>query len=216
MLELAFGIDTLLRSRRERELFTLTFFSTVANPLAHFGATAAGRMHAELDRRAILKRWSLPLRGFSAGGLHTDLGLIPAELVAFTPGLTGPEWLDASELPRSPGGFVAGDEYCAVRGLERVFVAGDIGSFPGPVWSPKLAHMAQLQATVAAANLDSILDDRPPSQRLQHEVACVVDTLEGGIPVFRSEQHEFSLAPTAPVHWAKRAVERRFLGGLRR
>lgn len=216
MLELAFGIDTLLRTRGQRERFVLTFFSTAPQPLDRFGGSAATRIGAELDQRDIQMQTATVLREFSVAGVHTEAGLIPSELSVFTPGLTGPGWLDGSDLPRSAGGFVAGDEHCAVPGFERVFVAGDVGSFPGPAWSPKLAHMAQLQANVAAANLHAVLCGEAPMQRLHHELVCAIDTLDGGIPVFRNDAHAFSLPPVVPVHWAKRAVERRFLSGLRR
>ena len=41
-------------------------------------------------------------------------------------------WFDATELPRSPGGLIQADAQCRVPGLERVYVAGDSGSFPSP------------------------------------------------------------------------------------
>lgn len=214
MLELLFGIDTWLRRLGTRARFLLTFFSTAAEPLKSFGQSAVDRLHDELERRDIESHTGITLRGFSPAGVHTDAGLLGAELVVYTPGLGGPPWLPQSELPRSAGGFIAADEYCAVDGLERVFVAGDAGSFPGPVWSPKLAHMAQLQANVAAANLHAALDDEIPPSRLHHELAFVIDTLEGGIMLYRDDAHAMATPAAAPMHWAKRAVERRFLSSL--
>jgi sulfide:quinone oxidoreductase len=146
--------------------------------------------------------------------VHLAAGELRADLVVFTPALTGPSWLGASPLPRSPGDFLVADETCAVPGFERVFVAGDAGSFPGPSWSPKLAHMAQAQAGVAAANLHAVLDGQDPALRLDHELACVIDTVDGGIAVFRNDAHAVATPAMGPMHWAKRAVEQRFLVSL--
>src|SRR3546814_6397797 len=65
------------------------------------------------------------------------------------PGLTGPAWLEGSELPQSEGGFIAADERCRVRGMEHVYVAGDAGSYPGPEWMAKQRseeHTSELQS----------------------------------------------------------------------
>lgn len=215
MLELLFGIDTWLRRLGTRARFELRFFSTSAEPLKGFGHSAVDRLQAELKRRDIPSDTGLAVRGFSPAGVLTDAHTIAADLVVYTPGLTGPPWLAEAELPCSLGGFVAADEYCAVEGLDHVYVAGDAGSFPGPVWSPKLAHMAQLQASVAAANLHATLGGEAPVSRLHHELACVIDTLEGGIALYRDDARAIATPPAAPMHWAKRAVERHFLSLLR-
>jgi sulfide:quinone oxidoreductase len=44
------------------------------------------------------------------------------------------------------------DKFCQIEGADKVFVAGDSASFPGPQWMPKQAHMADLQAEAAAKN----------------------------------------------------------------
>jgi len=41
-------------------------------------------------------------------------------------------------------------------------IAGDAGSFPGPDWQPKQAHMADLQAVTAAKNLVRKLNGGQP------------------------------------------------------
>lgn len=214
MLELLFGIDTWLRRRGKRAQFALSFFSTCGEPFESFGKRAAERLQAELDRRDIESSVGLALRGFSPTAMLTEGGSIAAEMIVFTPGLSGPSWLAESELPRSSGGFVAADDHCAVSGLDLVFAAGDVGSFPGPAWSPKLAHMAHMQASVAAANLDAALNEKPQTSRLHHELACVIDTLDGGFILYRDEAHAIASPPAMPLHWAKRTVERRYLSSM--
>ena len=91
----------------------------------------------------------------------TQGGEIASDLTLFMPGLTGNLWFDNAPLPRSPGGLVQADAHCRVPGLTRVYVVGDSGSFPGPEWMPKQAHMADLQATAAATNLLAGLQGQP-------------------------------------------------------
>jgi sulfide:quinone oxidoreductase len=58
-------------------------------------------------------------------------------------------------------------------------VAGDAGSFPGPDWMPKQAHMADLQAATAAENLAAELAGRPADKTFKVELMCIVDSLDG-------------------------------------
>lgn len=214
MLELVFGIDTWLRSFGRRARFDLVFFSSAEQPARRLGDAAVERIWTRLDDCDIDVRTAAPPREFTARGIRFAGGDLGADLVVYTPGMTGPRWLGGSPLPRSDGGFITADDYCAVPGLDRVWVAGDAGCFPGPAWSPKLAHMAQLQGKCVAANLSAALDDQPPTNRLQHEVACAIDTLDGAILVYRDDARAVASAATLPLHWAKRTVERRFLARL--
>ncbi len=211
MLELAFGIETWLRRRRIRARYSLLFFTTAAEPFKRFGLAAEQKVKAELQRRDIELHVHAPEPYVSNPGVRS----LGADLVLFNPGLTGAAWLADTGLPLSAGGFVVADEHCAVPGLEGVFVAGDVGCYPGPAWAPKLAHNAQLQARVAASSIHAFLDGQPPTARLHQRLACVIDTIEGGIGVYRDDAHAAATPHGAPLHWAKRAIEKRFLADLR-
>lgn len=200
MCELLFGIDTWLRRREVREHFELTFFSDGADPLKRFGPGPSTRLHEEMERRNIKSRTGLVLKEFTAAGVHAAEGTIEAGLVVYSPPLSGPAWSSQTLLPCSARGFFVADEYCAVAGFEHVYVAGDAGNFPGPAWSPKLAHMARIEAEVAAANLDAALSDDAPVTRLHHELACVIDTLEGGLMLYRDDGRAVSTPAVAPMH----------------
>lgn len=212
MLELAFGIDTWLRRRRTRSRFTLLFFATADDPLKRFGLAAKHKIEAELKRRNIEFHGEAPDPSIAAAGIR----YLGADLVVFNPGLAGPRWLARSDLPLSPGGFIMADDFCTVPGPEGIFVAGDAGNFPGPAWAPKLAFNAQLQARVAATSLHAYVTGQSPTARLHERLVCVIDTVEGGIGVYRDNAHAAATPHGAPLHWAKRAVERRFLSELAR
>ena len=127
------------------------------------------------------------------------------------PGMTGNIWFDATGLPRSPGGFVAADKHCHVPDWPHVYVAGDGGSFPGPDWMPKQAHMADLQADAAARNLIASLNGAPATATFRSEIVCIMDTLDKAILVVRTEKRSIILPASRLFHWAKRAFEGHYL-----
>ncbi len=215
MFELLFGIDTWLRRQGRRERVELTFFNAAAEPGKRLGEKAVSRLLGEMGRRRIDTHLGHKPLGFSERGVDTEGGHVNADLILFMPGLTGPDWLENSELPRSPGGFIRADEYCRVEGMERVFVAGDSGSFPGPDWMPKQAHMADLQAKAASQNLLLALDDQEPVASPKTELICIVDTIDAGILIYRDLQRSWLLPSSRLFHWVKRMFETHYLRAFR-
>jgi sulfide:quinone oxidoreductase len=128
-------------------------------------------------------------------------------MIIFMPGMTGNTWFDNTELPRSPGGLIAADAHCKVAGFDRVYVAGDSGSFPGPDWMPKQAHMADLQAGTAARNLLAELQGRAPTKTFKVELLCIVDANDRGMLVARTETRSLVLPASRVFHWMKRGFE---------
>jgi sulfide:quinone oxidoreductase len=127
-------------------------------------------------------------------------------LILFMPGMTGPDWLADSGLPLSDGGMIRADVGCKVSGVERVYVAGDSGSFPGPDWMPKQAHMADLQAVAAADNLAAELSGWPATALFKTELVCIVDSLDKGILVFRNARRSLVFSCRL-LHRVKRLFE---------
>ncbi len=216
MFEFLFGIDTLLRQQGRRNSFRLVFFNPSTEPGQRLGRTAVAKLLAHMARRGIETRLGHKMVGLEPGRVVTAGGSFDADLILFMPGLTGPAWLEGSVLPRSPGGFVACDETCRVRGLERVFAAGDVGSYPGPDWMAKQAHQADLQADAVARNIAAELrGGGPPRHEFRTELACIVDTLDSGMLVYRRGSRNFTLPRSRLLHWAKRRFEERYLNTYR-
>jgi len=124
--------------------------------------------------------------------------------------MTGPSWAAESGLPLSEGGFFKADAQCRVEGEDRVYVAGDAGSFPGPEWKPKQAHMADLQAETCVKNLMANLAGRPQTHTFRTELICIIDSLDSGTLVFRNQRRNFQFRAT-PLHWGKSMFEKRYL-----
>ncbi|BCN38950.1 sulfide:quinone reductase [Alicycliphilus denitrificans] len=211
MFEFLFGIDTQLRREGRRGRFELVFFNPSKEPGARLGARTVQQLLAEMARRGIRTHLGHKMVRFDADKVVTEGGEIAADLILFMPGMTGNAWFDATELPRSPGGLLRADAQCRIEGWEHAYVVGDSGSFPGPEWMPKQAHMADLQARAAAANLVDALAGRTPRAGFKAELACIIDALDRGTLVWRTPQRHLMLPSSRAMHWAKRAFESRYL-----
>ncbi len=215
MFELLFGIDTWLRRQRKRDRVELVFFNASETPGQRLGEKAVTGLLSHMAKRRIDTHLGHKLLRFTPEGVETEGGFVRADLILFMPGLTGPTWLHHTELPRSPGGFIQADAHCAVPGFERVFVAGDVGSYPGPDWLPKQAHMADLQAKAAAENLLLVMQGKPAQHVPKAELVCIVDTVDSGILVFRDQNKTVVLPPSRAFTWAKRWFEGHYLKNYR-
>ncbi|MBV2209632.1 MAG: FAD-dependent oxidoreductase [Thermomonas sp.] len=211
MFEFVFGTDTLLRKQGRRDKFKLVFFSGSKRPGQRLGDKAVELILAEMHKRGIETVLGEKPKQFEAGAIQLEHTRIESDLTLFMPGMTGQSWLDNTVLPRSPGGLVQGDMQCRVPGVACTFVAGDGGSFPGPEWMPKQAHQADLQAEVAARNLLRALAGAPVEEVFKSELLCIIDTLDRGITVKRSERGPRTVPLSRFAHWAKALFEKRYL-----
>lgn len=211
MFEFLFGIDEQLRREGRRERFKLVFFNPSDEPGNRLGPKAVKHLLAEMARRGIRTHLGHKLKRFDADKVVTEGGEFAADLILFMPGMTGNTWFDATELPRSPGGLLQADAQCRVPGWDKVYVVGDSGSFPGPDWMPKQAHMADLQADAAAQNLLADLAGRPSQQGFKVELICIVDAIDHGTLVWRTPERNLLLPSSRLFHWAKRAFEWNYL-----
>lgn len=216
MFELLFGIDTLLRRQGRRDRFKLVFFNAAKEPGKRLGDKAVAGLLREMQKRDIATHLGHKITGFEADKIKTEGGDVPADLILFMPGMSGQAWAADAGLTLSEGGFFKADAHCQVEGADKVFVAGDAGSYPGPDWLPKQAHMADLQAHAAVRNLLSALAGKPLLARFKPELICIVDTLDRGILVYRDEKRALILPPCRLFHWAKRFFEWQYLRPYRR
>lgn len=211
MFEFLFGIDTMLRQQGRRDRFRLVFFSPAPEPGKRLGPKAMKGLFSSMAERDIETHLGHKMKRFTEEKVVTEGGEFAADLILFMPGMTGNDWFDETGLPRSPGGLIEADVRCRVPGFERVYVAGDAGSFPGPEWLPKQGHMADLQARAAARNLAVELNGGSPSETFRAELLCIVDSLNKGMLVARTTKHSLVLSPTSVLHLSKRFFEQWYL-----
>lgn len=211
MFEFLFGIDEQLKREGRRDKFELVFFSPTTEPGNRLGPKAVRHMLDEMARRNIRTQMGHKLKSFAADRVVTEGGEFKADLILFMPGLTGNLWFDNTDLQRSTGGLLKADAQCRVQGSEHVYVVGDSGSYPGPEWMPKQAHMADLQATAAATNLLAGLQGQPVTATFKVELMCIIDSLTAGTLVWRTPQRNIVLPPSRLFHWLKRGFERHYM-----
>jgi sulfide:quinone oxidoreductase len=207
MFEFLFGIDRQLRLEKRRERFKLIFFTPAENPGQRLGPKAVTGLVREMEKRDIETHLGNKMVAFSATSVTTEGGTFDADLILFMPGMTGNQWFDATHLPRSAGGLLKADAQCRVEGMQRVYVAGDSGSFPGPEWMPKQAHMADLQAVAAAKNLLAEFNGETPTATFKVELVCIVDSQTSGMLVARTMKRNIVMPNMVIFHWLKRFFE---------
>lgn len=207
MFEFLFGTDTLLRKRGIREKFNLVFFTPAAKPGNRLGPKAVDKLLDEMQKREIQTHLGHKMKAFESNKIITEGGEFETDLIIFMPGMTGNQWFDNSKLPRSEGGLVKANQHCKVESMNAVYVAGDSGSFPGPEWMPKQAHMADLQAKTAAKNLLAELKEQTADAIFKIELICIVDSNDKGMMISRTENKNIMLPGTILFHWLKRLFE---------
>ena len=235
MFEFLFGIDEQLKREGRRDKFELTFFNPSTEPGNRLGPKAVKYLLAEMARRGIRTHLGHKLARFDADKVVTAGGEFAADMILFMPGMTGNLWFDNTTLARSPGGLLQADAHCRVPGTTQVYVVGDSGSFPGPDWMPKQAHMADLQAAAASANLlgdlrragaaasaDSTVEgrtvagsDSSADATFKVELVCIVDAIDHGTIVYRTPKRNVLLPSSRAFHWAKRVFEWNYLRAYR-
>lgn len=206
MFEILFGLDTLLKRQKRRDNFDIVFFTPAPVPGKKLGDKAVKGLVREMEKRNITTHLGNKLKQFTEDKVITEAGEFEANLILFIPGMTGHQWLDNTELPRTAGGMVEADEHCKIAGFDHVYIAGDSGSYPGPDWMPKQAHMADLQAEAAAKNLLAELTKKPAKETFKVELVCIVDTLDSGILIFRNTKRTI-VFPSMLLHPIKRLFE---------
>ncbi len=203
MFEFLFAIDTQLKQEKRRDKFNLIFFTPAEKPGARLGDKAVAGLLNEMKKRNIKTHLGHKIISFSENKVITADGEITADMILFMPGMTGNDWFKNSNLELSDGGLIVADKFCQTS-AKNVFVAGDAGSFPGPDWMPKQAHMADLQSIAASKNAYNLLNNKAASHSFKVELICIIDSLNKGILVKRTEKTQQILPNCRIFHLLKK------------
>jgi len=192
--ELMFNIHNLLKKRKIRQHFDLTFFATMEEPGAKMGKGALPMLNKMFSKFNISKRFGKKITGFEAGAVVFEDGTkLESDLTLFIPASAGHPVLQASDLPLTDAGFIKIDTNCQVEGIKDVYAIGDIAAMEGPEWIAKQGHVAELMGRVAAHNL-LVTENGTGTKKHYHEspnILCVMDTGNGAAFVFRNTKTSF-------------------------
>jgi sulfide:quinone oxidoreductase len=176
-------------------------------PLRLFGPAATEVARGLLDERRVTLHTGVYPAELVEGGLRlVPEGMVEADVVVALPRLRGPR-IDG--LPQTLDGFVPVDSHGRVQGLEDVYAAGDVTTFPlkqGGIAAQQAEAAAETIAADAGADLEPrsfrpvlrglLLTGRQP-RYLRHEIA-------GGFG-------EESWAATEPLWWPPAKIVGRYL-----
>ena len=179
-----------LRDRQPRASVTLV--TTEREPLWLFGSVAAAAMRELLDRRGVALRTGVRAERFDDGSLWLASGeSLPFDAVVALPRLEGPH---IPGLPADGQGFLPTDAHGCVKGVDAVYAAGDVTTFP--VKQGGLAtQQADAAAETIAAELGAPLSARPFRPVLRGLL------LTGGAPLYLRAE----LEPSGARHGAPHA-----------
>lgn len=217
VLEFVLGLDTLLRNQNKRDKITLTFFCPQADFAHQFGGDATQKITQILKEKDIALEVGQTIEAFGTDKLiyGDEQYDVKADLILFQSGITAPSWVDNTELPRSAGGLIQADNHAQVQNWPATYVAGDVGSFPGLDWQPKLGLSAKNQAIVAVDNLVNELTGSSDRKNISFKLIYMIDTLKGGMLVKRTEK-AYKLTPEIKLfHYVKRMIEWLYLRAIK-
>ncbi|MBF0622156.1 MAG: NAD(P)/FAD-dependent oxidoreductase [Magnetococcales bacterium] len=212
MFEFLFGLHTQLKRERRRDNFKLAFVSPMRQPGKRLGTKAVKGLLKAMKKRDVETHLGHKIVSFGPDSVTTEAGSFHSDLTVFLPGMTGQPWFASTDFELSEGGFFKADGSCRVQGnAEQVWVAGDAGSMPGPLWQAKQAHMAEIQARTAATNVYRTFKGQDADATFKNELICIVDTLDSGMLVSRFPNFSLMLPPTRMMHYLKRFLEYKHL-----
>lgn len=205
--ELMFNIHNLLKKKKIRQNFELTFFAPMEEPGARMGKGALPMLNKMFDQYRIGKRFGKKITEFESGSVvFEDGSKLEADLTLFIPASAGHHVLQSSDLPLSDGGFIKIDNYCQVPGFPMVYAIGDIAAIEGPDWIAKQGHIAELMGQNVAFNILEAETGTGHKKGYQHSlnILCVMDTGNGAAFVFRNSKKSFLIPMPIVGHWMKK------------
>ena len=193
-------------------------------PLELFGPAGSEAILAKLDAIGVkLRTSSLPARVLERALVLAGGGVVHVDRVITLPELDGPR---LPGLPHDEHGFIPVDSHGRVRGLDNVYAAGDITSFPLKQGG-LAAQQANAVAEAIAAGLGIPLTPKPftpvlrgvlltggsplylrgQPQRLPHKATVAIEATP-----WRQVARGASCAADEPLWWPPAKIAGRFLG----
>jgi len=205
--ELIFNIHNMLKNKKIRDNFELTFFAPMEEPGARMGKNSLEMLDKMFDKFKIKKRFGKKIVEFQKNNVvFEDNTNLEADFIMFIAAASGHSVLKKSDLPLTEAGFIKIDDFGLVENSKNVYAIGDIAAIQGYDWVAKQGHIAELMGRNAAYN---ILETEKNSEKRkgynQHlNILCVMDTGNGAAFVFRNNKKAFIIPMPIVGHWLKK------------
>lgn len=206
--EFIFNIHNLLKKKKIRDKFELTFFAPMDEPGAKMGKSSMKMMDKMFSDCKLNKRYGKKIKEFVTDGvIFEDNSKLDSDLTMFIAAASGHSVLKNSDLQLNEAGFIKIDDNCLVLGTSNIFAIGDIAAIEGPEWIAKQGHIAELMGQNAAYNI--IETEKGTTKRKGYKkhinILCVMDTGNGAAYVFRNEKKTFVIPMPFFGHFMKKA-----------
>lgn len=205
--ELMFNIHNLLKKKKIRNNYELTFFAPMEEPGARMGKNSLVMLNKMFESYAITRHFGKKITAFEPSAVvFEDQSRLEADLILFIPASAGHQALQGSDLPLTEAGFIKIDNYCQVQGFPHVYAIGDIAALEGPEWIAKQGHIAELMGRNAAHNI--LVSESKTGARKGYQdelnILCVMDTGHGAAFVYRNDKKSFIIPLPVVGHWMKK------------
>ena len=205
--EFILNLDHLLRKRKLRDKFELTFFAPMENPGAKMGDKAVKETIIWFDKLNIKMHVGKKIKEFEEDGVRfEDDSKLLSDYTMFISAGTGHKAIEDSDLPVNESGFITINRHCQVEGYDNIFAVGDAAALEGPQWKSKQGHIAELMARNTAVNISNIEKGSPERESyVEHlSILCVMDSGNGAAYVHRDDQKEVMVKLPVVGHWLKK------------
>ncbi len=196
--EVLFNVHNMLKKKKIRDQFELTFFAPMEKPGARMGPQALKMMDMMFKKLNINKHFGKKIKSFADDGIiFQDDSKLESDFTMFIPAGDGPELFKNSDLPLNEAGFALINDYCEVMhdydaspDMARTFVIGDAAALDGPDWRAKQGHVAEVMARNTAFNIAAMEKGKEERKGyFEHlNILCVMDSGDGAAFVYRNDK----------------------------
>jgi sulfide:quinone oxidoreductase len=210
--ELLFNVHNLLKKKKIRDNFELTFFAPMAEPGKRMGPQALKMMDVMFGKLGIKKQFGKKIKSFEKDGvIFEDDSKLDSDFTMFIPAGDGHDVVKSSDLPVNDAGFIKTDDFSNVIFEDEsmptnIYAVGDIASLEGYDWRAKQGHVAEVMARNVAHNIAQ-RDKGKTDFHGYHKhlnILCVMDSGNGAAFVYRDEKRAFMFPLPVVGHWLKR------------
>ncbi len=191
LFEMIFNVHHLLKKRKVRDQFELTFFAPMPKPGARMGENATKAVNGMLEKIHVARQVGKKIVRFDeAGVVFEDNSRLDADLTVFVPAGSGHPLMQSTLLPQNDAGFVVVDGQCRVSGFENVYAIGDVAAIEGPEWRAKQGHLTVEMAKVAVQSIVATVKGNSTGKDYRDHVNifCIMDTATGAAIVKRTRK----------------------------